>query len=340
MQSDSLASPSAKSRSRAAAGALRLWRNPFHALARTGGGRQGCCLRGDPQGSSPGRCRDAPRGRCDRRRASGEFPSTAILLGSARGLPAPEPRARPGRGTVPSVRPARARPSPQRGGGTAPPPPLSSAGPRPGPCPPVLPHRRASPPRGRSVTGPPPRSRLPETQPGTAAGGSPRRHLPARVPPRRPPAPPGTPAGPGGGGSAPAPPPRGAPRPAAHRLRAPLAAPRPAEGRAGGGRGPPAAPHARRRQPPSLTYFPPGLPPDGAPLTYFPANGTLPRPRTGRARPPTAERLRARLAQWAAAEPATPAPPQRRQIPGRPRGTSQSGARLRALVPPPGRGRG
>lgn len=107
------------------------------------------------------------------------------------------------------------------------------------------------------------------------------------------------------------PPPPVAHRPlTAHReLRAPprrAAAPR--------GRGSPslgnalhARSGARRRQPPSLTYFPPGLPPNGAPLTYFPANGTLLRPRTGRARPPTGERFPAGLAQWPAGERATPA---------------------------------
>lgn len=61
------------------------------------------------------------------------------------------------------------------------------------------------------------------------------------------------------------------------------------------------------QEPPSLTYFPPGLPPNGAPLTYFPANGTLLRPRTGRARPPTGERLPGGLAQWPASKRATPA---------------------------------
>ncbi|XP_056348219.1 proline-rich protein 2-like [Oenanthe melanoleuca] len=196
------------------------------------------------------------------------------------------------------------------------------------PVPPLPPHR----------SGPPP---------DTAAGGSRTAAISRPGPPSsaapRPlpglPRPPGAAAPPG---------PRSPPGPSAPparrpwrspRLRAPLAAPRPAEGRAGGGRGPPAAPHARRRQPPSLTYFPPGLPPDGAPLTYFPANGTLPRPRTGRASPPTGARLRARLAQWAPAERATPAPPSAGESPRGPAAPANRergcGARAR---PPPGGG--
>lgn len=35
--------------------------------------------------------------------------------------------------------------------------------------------------------------------------------------------------------------------------------------------------NARREQPLYLTYFPPGLPLNVAPLTYFPANGFSPR---------------------------------------------------------------
>lgn len=265
---------------------------------------------------------------------------------SRRGRRRPRGPARPGPGK--GLRPLRkGRPSlPVRWGGTA----WHAPRPPDRPCPSGTPARLCPPRvRARAVCQPrPPGAATPPSKPapGPLRNGAPaavpapgdtarhrRRGVPAPPSPAPDaPAPPLSPSrdSPGPrrrrlrrGRAAPGPPTRPPAPPARRpwrspRLRAPLAAPRPAEGRAGEGRGPPAAPHARRRQPPSLTYFPPGLPPDGAPLTYFPANGTLPRPRTGRARPPTAERLRARLAQWAAAERETPASPSAGKSPGGP----------------------
>lgn len=293
MQSDSLASPSAKSWSRETASVFPLirscWRKTFLPLRQAGAhrcppGPRG--TRGGSRGNSPGSARDAPcgpgpapdRGRDGPgRHRNGEFPSTAIVLPSTRGLPHPgaaggDPGAPLGQGrgrdSVPSVRAARASPSGEGAQPGMPPAPRTAparVGPRPGsalrgcgpgpsasPVPPVPPHRRASPPRGRSVTGPPPRSRLPETQPDTAAGGSQRRHLPGRMPPRHPSAPPGTPPAPGGGGSAgaalpPAPPPGPQrPPPAAPGAHRGSARPSPRRARPKGGRAGVAAPRQRR----------------------------------------------------------------------------------------------
>lgn len=90
--------------------------------------------------------------------------------------------------------------------------------------------------------------------------------------------------------------PRGTPAPSASRsARDPLPSPRLTVAERAGVvtprgprllRYPPNAVSNTQHSPPSLTYFPPGLPPNVAPLTYFPANGCSPPPEPERASRP------------------------------------------------------
>ncbi|XP_062350485.1 basic proline-rich protein-like [Cinclus cinclus] len=279
--------------------------------------------------------------------AHGASPTAAGTPGSGQGARSPpreppepsRPRGRlaPGSGHSPARPPP---PRPPRDPGPALP---AAPGPPASPVPTVLPHRRAGAPRGRSVTGPH-RRHGPAPPPRGPAAIS-RSGLPSSAAPLPLPGlsrPPGAAASPGPR----SPPP---PRPSAPPTRRPpalTAAPR-APGRAAPGR----REGGRGSRPPGSA----ARPAQAAPVPDLLSAWLATRRRTTNLLssqwhpPPAPHRTRPPANGSAAPRPARPMggsragnarPPERRQIPGRPRGIDQSGARQRAPVPPPARGRG